>query len=34
MEHLRNEDPYKLEHDIVLAPEWIRKIMRKAQNNE
>ncbi len=30
LEHLRNEDPYKLEHDIVLAPEWIRKIMRKA----
>ncbi len=30
LEHLRNEDSYKLEHDIVLAPEWIRKIMRKA----
>lgn len=34
LEHLKKEDPYNIEHDIVLAPEWIRKIMRKAQNNE
>jgi hypothetical protein len=30
LEHLKKEDPYKLEHDIKLAPEWIRIIMRKA----
>ena len=28
--HLKNEEPYRLEHDIKLAPEWIRIIMRKA----
>jgi uncharacterized protein DUF6088 len=28
---LRKENPKHLEHDIILAPEWIRKIMRKAQ---
>ena len=22
--HLKNEDPYRLDHDIRLAPEWIR----------
>ena len=27
---LSKEDPYRLEHDIRLAPEWIRIIMRKA----
>jgi hypothetical protein len=27
--HLKNEDPYRLSHDIKLAPEWIREIMRK-----
>ena len=27
---LKKEDPYRLEHDIRLAPEWIRIIMRKA----
>lgn len=27
--HLENEVPYRLEHDIKLAPEWIRVIMRK-----
>lgn len=27
---LLKEDPYKLEHDIRLAPEWIRIIMRRA----
>ena len=30
LKHLRSEDPYRLEHDIKLAPEWIRIIMRKA----
>lgn len=30
--HLEKEDPYRLEHDIKLAPEWIRIIMRKALN--
>ncbi|GET25518.1 DUF6088 family protein [Prolixibacter sp. NT017] len=28
--HLKNEDKYRLEHDIRLAPEWIRTIMRQA----
>lgn len=28
--HLDKEDPYRLEHDIKLAPEWIRIIMRRA----
>ncbi len=27
---LKKEQPYKLQHDIKMAPEWIRKIMRKA----
>lgn len=30
LNHLKNEDKYRLEHDIRLAPEWIRKIMRQA----
>ena len=30
IEHLKKEDPYKLEHDIRMAPEWIRVIMRQA----
>jgi len=30
LKHLKKEDPYRLEHDIRLAPEWIRIIMRKA----
>ena len=30
LEHLKKEEPYRLEHDIKLAPEWIRVIMRKA----
>jgi len=30
LEHLKNEDKYRLEHDIRLAPEWIRIIMRQA----
>lgn len=29
---LKKEEPYRLEHDIKLAPEWIRIIMRKAIN--
>ncbi|MFZ6664870.1 DUF6088 family protein [Peijinzhouia sedimentorum] len=32
LEHLKKEEPYRLEHDIKLAPEWIRIIMRKALN--
>lgn len=32
MSHLKNENKYRLEHDIRLAPEWIRKIMRQALN--
>ena len=31
LELLKKEKPEYLEHDILLAPEWIRKIMRKAQ---
>ena len=30
LKHLKNEDKYRLEHDIRLAPEWIREIMRQA----
>lgn len=30
IEQLKNEYPYRLEHDIRLAPEWIRIIMRNA----
>ncbi|MEY4893906.1 MAG: hypothetical protein RL751_716 [Bacteroidota bacterium] len=30
LDKLRNEEPFRLEHDIKLAPEWIRIIMRKA----
>lgn len=30
LEHLQKEETYRLEHDIKLAPEWIRIIMRKA----
>jgi hypothetical protein len=29
--HLKKENPQYLAHDIKLAPEWIREIMRKAQ---
>ncbi len=29
LNHLAKEEPYRLEHDIKLAPEWIRVIMRK-----
>ena len=32
--HLKNEEAYQLEHDIKLAPEWIRIIMRKAIKKE
>lgn len=36
LKHLQKEEPYRLDHDIKIAPEWIRIIMRKAliQNNE
>ena len=30
LKHLTKEEPYRLEHDIRLAPEWIRIIMRQA----
>jgi len=30
LNHLRKEEINNLEHDIRFAPEWIRKIMRKA----
>jgi hypothetical protein len=30
IKHLEKEEPFRLEHDIKLAPEWIRIIMRKA----
>lgn len=30
LNHLKKEDKHRLEHDIQLAPEWIRKIMRQA----
>jgi hypothetical protein len=33
LELLQKEKPEYLEHDILLAPEWIRKIMRKARTN-
>lgn len=33
LEQLRKEKAEYLEHDISLAPEWIRKIMRKARTN-
>ncbi len=32
LEQLRKEEEYRLEHDIALAPEWIRIIMRQALN--
>lgn len=30
VEQLKKEEPFRLEHDIKLAPEWIRVIMRRA----
>ena len=30
LQHLQKEEPYRLEWDIKLAPEWIRIIMRQA----
>ncbi len=33
IEHLKKEEPSRLEHDIRLAPEWIRIIMREATKN-
>lgn len=32
LKQLKKEEPYRLEHDIKLAPEWIRIIMRQALN--
>ena len=34
LKQLEKEDPYRLDHDIRLAPEWIRIIMRKAIKNK
>lgn len=35
LKHLQKEEPFRLEHDIKLAPEWIRIIMPRAlKNNE
>lgn len=34
LKQLKKEEPYRLEHDIKLAPEWIRIIMRKALTKE
>jgi hypothetical protein len=34
LKQLEKEDHYRLEHDIRLAPEWIRIIMRKALKNK
>lgn len=31
-ELLKKEDPKKIDHDIALAPEWIREIMKQTQN--
>jgi hypothetical protein len=31
--HLKRENPKYLEHDMKLAPAWIREIMRKAQTD-
>lgn len=33
LELLKKEKPYKLQHDIQLAPVWIRTIMKQALNN-
>mgnify|MGYP003458217357 FL=1 len=32
LKQLTKEEPYRLEHDIRLAPEWIRVLMRQAIN--
>lgn len=34
LELLKREKETNLEHDIRLAPEWIRKIMKEALTNE
>jgi hypothetical protein len=34
LKHLQKEEPFRLEHDIKLAPEWIRIIMRRALKNK
>ena len=33
IKQLKKEEPYRLEHDMKLAPEWIRIIMRQALKN-
>lgn len=32
LELLKNENPKNIKNDLTIAPEWIRKIMRKALN--
>ena len=34
LDYLSKEETYRLEHDIRLAPEWIRIIMRQALNKK
>ena len=34
LKHLKKEETHRLEHDIKLAPEWIRTIMRRALKNK
>ena len=34
LERLSKEEEYRLKHDIALAPEWIRIIMREALKNK
>lgn len=34
LRQLKKEEPHRLEHDIRVAPEWIRVIMRKALKTE
>lgn len=34
LEMLEKEDPENIYHDIKVAPEWIRQIMRKALNDQ
>lgn len=33
MELLKNEKPFQLQHDIKIAPEWIRKLLRPLLND-
>ncbi|MBE9461900.1 hypothetical protein IEE83_08395 [Dyadobacter sp. UP-52] len=33
-ERLKDEKPYHLQHDIKVAPEWIRQLMRPLKNKD